>query len=615
MNFESTPVRHLLTMVIKKHKIPKLPLIRSILPLFFLLVFNANGQQVLIDSLQKELRTSKPDSIRQQLFLDLSWEYSFSNLDTAEYFARHGINLALERNDEKDLASAREMLAIIYDIRGSIDEAARLFLEAATYYKDQKLYGDLSSTYNNLGTLFFNNDEIDGAGMYFERSMKIDILRGDSLGVASSLINLASIANRNGDHNAGYAYLLRGKKIINKKPNLWTQRAIYEALGYNHLYRHNYDSAAIYFEGLLPLSRSSTDVNSELTCIIGLVMAHTGQNKFGLAKKYFADAERISNQYKEVYLDRNLKSVGSELFAKMGNYEQAYKYQTLYLAAAESITKEERIDKMNELEQKYQSEQREKEIAKLEIENQRATNQRNVYLFIVAVVIVAAAFLILLLRSRSKSTRIISKSLGEKEILLKEIHHRVKNNLQVISSLLNLQAGSLEDDAAAVAVKEGQNRVRSMALIHQKLYNTDDIRGVDIQDYLETLVSELFAVFGIDDEKIKYEVDSQGIKLDIDTVIPLGLILNELITNVLKYAFQKSESGSLQILLHEQEGKLKVVVKDNGCGMDQEAIMSANSFGWKMIKSLSRKLKAEIEIINDEGTTVLLTLYRYKLVV
>jgi two-component sensor histidine kinase len=163
-------------------------------------------------------------------------------------------------------------------------------------------------------------------------------------------------------------------------------------------------------------------------------------------------------------------------------------------------------------------------------------------------------------------------------------------------------------------VKEGQNRVKSMALIHQRLYSADDIRGVDVQDYLENLTSELFTAFGVDNEKIIYQLESQGIKLDIDTIIPLGLILNELITNTLKYAFQKSEEGLLQIKIQEIDNKLQVIVQDDGIGMDEAAIESSNSFGWKMINSLGRKLKAEIKVINEGGTTVLLTLNRYKLI-
>jgi len=180
---------------------------------------------------------------------------------------------------------------------------------------------------------------------------------------------------------------------------------------------------------------------------------------------------------------------------------------------------------------------------------------------------------------------------------------------------LNLQADSLESDVAKDAVKEGQHRVKSMALIHQKLYSTDDIRGVDVQDYLENLSTELFRAFGVDQEKIKWKIDTSGLKLDIDTIIPLGLIINELITNAIKYAFKDLEQGLLQIEIKEDGENLNVLVADNGKGMSEEDIKKSNSFGWKMIQSLSRKLKAEVAISSDKGTHINLVLSRYKLVV
>lgn len=545
--------------------------------------------------------------------MDLAWEYSLSNVDTAEYYAKEGIRLAQSRSNERDLASSREMLAIVYDIRGSIEQAVKLFLEVATYYEDQKSYGDLSSTYNNIGTLFFNNNDIDKADEYFVKSMEIDVLRGDSLGVASSMINLASIANRRGDYESAYLYLLRGKRIIGRKPDLWTKRAIYEALGSNHLYKENYDSGAWYFEALLPMSRKSGDKNSELSCTIGLVMSYMGKEDFSQAEKYFQEAEKISVEYADAYQKRNLKGVGSDLFARIGNYEKAYQYLQLHAVAMDSITSNERIDKINELELKYQSEQREKEIAELEIENQKAENQRNILILASGFVILAAVFLIVLLKARTKSNQVIAKSLGEKETLLKEIHHRVKNNLQVISSLLSLQSRYIEDEVAQEAVNEGQNRVKSMALIHQKLYQNDNLMGVEVLDYVQNLTSALRSTYGITSEKVEVNYDVEALNIDVDTIIPIGLILNELISNSFKHAFPDERTGSLIIGLKQKEKTLELTVKDDGVGTTKD-VEKSDSFGMRMIRSLAMKLEAEVSYDFSSGSSAVLSITNYKLV-
>ena len=137
----------------------------------------------------------------------------------------------------------------------------------------------------------------------------------------------------------------------------------------------------------------------------------------------------------------------------------------------------------------------------------------------------------------------------EREVLLKEIHHRVKNNLQIISSLLNLQARFIKDKSAVDAVQEGRNRVKSMALIHQKLYQQDNIQGINMPEYIENLSRALLTSYKIKGDRITVDRKVDAIYLDIDTAIPLGLIINELLTNSLKYAFPENEKGELKISL------------------------------------------------------------------
>ena len=135
---------------------------------------------------------------------------------------------------------------------------------------------------------------------------------------------------------------------------------------------------------------------------------------------------------------------------------------------------------------------------------------------------------------------------AEKEVLLKEIHHRVKNNLQIISSLLDLQSKDIDDEGALSAVADGQSRVKSMALIHQKLYQTEDIATVDFGSYATDLCSQLAALYP-DMDNTKLDIEGNGIELDIDTAIPLGLILNELVTNAFKYGINSQRTGNLSV--------------------------------------------------------------------
>jgi two-component sensor histidine kinase len=212
----------------------------------------------------------------------------------------------------------------------------------------------------------------------------------------------------------------------------------------------------------------------------------------------------------------------------------------------------------------------------------------------------------------SEKNAIIQKSLSEKEILLKEIHHRVKNNLQVISSLLSMQSREIEDPAALEAVNESRNRVKSMAIIHQNLYQEDNLTGIDVGDYVEKLSRSLFASYRIDDDVIILKTDIDHLNLDVDTTIPLGLILNELITNALKYAFESREEGILEVKLKERSDYLELIVSDNGVGISNVKEKRGDSFGMKMIETFAQKLEAEFDVQENNGTTVSLRIRKYK---
>ncbi len=210
---------------------------------------------------------------------------------------------------------------------------------------------------------------------------------------------------------------------------------------------------------------------------------------------------------------------------------------------------------------------------------------------------------------------VIEKSLEEKKILLREIHHRVKNNLQVISSLLNLQSRYVEDGKAQVALKEGQNRVKSMALIHQRLYQEDNLTGIQVKDYLSRLTRNLFASYNISAERVKLDLSIDDLNVDVDTLIPIGLILNELISNALKYAFPEDRVGTISVGFHLEGDLLRLQVSDDGIGLDStRKHRLESSFGFQMISALSSQLDADLKIASKDGTHVNLYIRDYKMV-
>ncbi|NQE34882.1 PAS domain-containing sensor histidine kinase [Microcoleus asticus] len=203
----------------------------------------------------------------------------------------------------------------------------------------------------------------------------------------------------------------------------------------------------------------------------------------------------------------------------------------------------------------------------------------------------------------------IKASLAEKEVLLQEIHHRVKNNLQVISSLLKLQSRYIQDSRVSEMLKESQNRVRSMALVHEQLYQSKDWSNIDFAEYIQNLAHNLFQAYEIHAEGVKLQTNIAPCSLNIDTAVPCGLIINELVTNALKYAFTGQIKGKINIDFTLGNNRLCVLtVSDSGIGFPQDLdYRKARTLGLRLVGSLVKQIRGKIELLETAGTTFKIT--------
>lgn len=204
---------------------------------------------------------------------------------------------------------------------------------------------------------------------------------------------------------------------------------------------------------------------------------------------------------------------------------------------------------------------------------------------------------------RKKTMEQIRRSLEEKETLLKEIHHRVKNNLQIISSLLRMQSRRPLDEATLILFQESQNRVQSMALIHEQLYQSPDLSQIDFGEYIRSLTDNLFRCYGV--SRVALNIKTNGLKLTLDTAIPCGLIINELVSNSLKYAFPQGRKGDINIFLQSTaDNTVTLTVSDSGIGIPETLDwQNSNSLGLRIVRNLTKQLKGNISLDCSNGTT------------
>ena len=213
-----------------------------------------------------------------------------------------------------------------------------------------------------------------------------------------------------------------------------------------------------------------------------------------------------------------------------------------------------------------------------------------------------------LIRELREENARLARLLVEKEVLVKEVHHRVKNNLQVVTSLLHLQMQATEDPAAAAVLRESQHRVEAMALIHEQLYGAADLREVNLAEQAALLMRNLYDSFGVDPSRISSRIEvgarAEGpLVVGIDQAIPVLLILNELISNALKHAFPRERSGSIRMEAHSRSGRVEMAVIDDGVGVPEDfTVGKSQTLGLQIVEALARQLHGTWEWKHAGGT-------------
>lgn len=306
---------------------------------------------------------------------------------------------------------------------------------------------------------------------------------------------------------------------------------------------------------------------------------------------------------------------------KKGDYKQALYSQKQWFAYRDSILNEEKSRQLIETETKFQTREKQQQIQQLDEDNSDKRKQLWWLAGGVSMLLILLAVELLQYRkiqsvnkklnqtnlTLGKANQQISLQSGQLKQLMQELHHRVKNNLAIISSLLYLQANRLEDEKAVQAVLDGQQRVEAMSLIHQQLYQTDNVTRVGMQEYIGDLVKGLMQSFHYQ-EKLDLTLEIEDISLDVELAVPLGLIINELVTNVFKHAFKEIERPELAIRLWQTD-QLFLEIKDNGPGVDPENWKKAGqTFGKRLVISLTKQANGILQVTSDQGARFLLTL-------
>ncbi len=502
--------------------------------------------------------------------------------------------------------------------KGNIGTALGPHIEAVEICRQHCFDEKRAKLLNNIGIFYRQLKRYDEALRIYQEGIELRLNLKDTAGVANIYHNMAAAYSFTGDHENALESAEKSRKlyeILGRESDL----ILCELSMGTALQRLGRIQEAKSF--LVKLDQTpSLQLPPHHRCLLGLSLAELALDE-GNPLTANKQLDKIQTQlFESDFKDFQIKwfQFKARTSEGMGNLRLANQYLHQFIEANAEKSEAESTQLRKEMETKYLSQEKDHQIDLLSTERELAAvqlkvaRQRNIGLLVGFILLTLfSGLMVRLYQKIKKQNRLIKSADEEKTTLLKEIHHRVKNNLQVISALLELQSMYIQDKGAKEALLSGQNRVASMALIHKDLYQHDNLKGVNIRDYIAKLVDNLNESYQLPNHQISIEQNIADLHLDVDTMIPLGLVINELIGNALKHAFKHQESGQISVSLLEKGKVLELQVKDNGTGISDLESIKHQSFGYSLVQSFAKKLNADLHITSHHGLTVTLIIKSY----
>jgi len=556
-------------------------------------------------------------------FLDSRAEYNeakVNHITALKYYK--------EANDSIKIPLVLRHLGTISNRQGMPAESLSYYQEAIDYYRPgSRTHYLVINIYNSINNIFYKHKNYNQALEYSTKILDLlHLVRSEDSQQFYKLLHAKNLEALQLHTEADSMYNDAHRYYTSISASPFKLLALVGLLG-NSLNHDDLDQAETLIDSL-EYNFSDVAPDEKIHSLVGLKLDYAKfKLKLNLKRKDFLELKKELDDIENTLLtneDLQLRFLfhdySYKYYNRIGQYKMALSNFEKAEILGDSIYRMDQMVLLQDIESRYQKAEQDNKINLLSSENELAqlklesSSKRSLILGSALILFtVLSLFLLSLYRKIKKKNAIIQEADNEKSILLQEIHHRVKNNLQVISSLLALQGKYVKDDHALDALKQGQDRVQSMALIHQDLYQSDNLKGVNAQDYFEQVVDNLFDSYNISEEDIELELDVTPIMLDVDTMIPLGLVINELVSNSLKHAFSNKNNGVIKVKLKEESGVLNLEVSDNGVGINSLDEIEGKSFGYELVKAFAKKLKADITIEHDNGFSMKLNIKNYKL--
>jgi len=549
------------------------------------------------------------------------------DVDSSSYLAQEALNLAQQANFKRGIAAATKNLAICNYVNGKSDIAIKQFIEAIKLFEELKDINELAHCYSQMGIAYYLQYQYDNALKYYDKSIELYKKTTNKKDLAGVYINQGisyTYVKKMDLAEINYNEALKIYQEINYEPGF---APAYNSLAKIYYAKKEYAKAISYYKLAEQYSLKSNNKYHLITNYNSLAMCYKELKEYETAKAYSEKSIAISKEVGSVERELFCHETMADILFSMGDYKNAYASFQNYASLKDTLFNQDKNDAIAEMQAKFDVEKNQQKVKEIElqkkIDDEANTKQRLLFMVVIVVILISLVFTILLFRNKQKVNSLLEQknaaiqaNLEQKEVMMSEIHHRVKNNLQMVSSILDLQARDLTDEKSMRVIEDSLSRINAISLIHQRLYQSDNIRGIKINTYLQELAFDILKNFSssVTTTPIQLTCKVDDLNMDLESAIPIGLITAELITNACKYAFLSIEKPEITITLNKQQDALVLIVTDNGVGKQAAVNESGTSFGTKLIKSLSRKLRAEIiEDTSNKGTSIQLKINSFKL--
>ncbi|RDY60051.1 sensor histidine kinase [Flagellimonas nanhaiensis] len=558
------------------------------------------------DSLLHILRTQDLSQKEKSKLLSLAAHYH-QDIDSSLLLAKQSLQIAEDIQNLLLQAEALEEISHLERRLGNNPQSFQASLDALKIYESLKLTERQAASYTQLASNYISDENYALGIQYLIKARDIYSASNQTTNHALTILNLGEAYRLDGQLEKASLHFEEALQLNRSIENVIIQSYSQGNLGMVQLAQNLLDPAQRNLSEAINVLRELGDSYSVSIYLAELGKVHKmkGQPKF--AEEKFLEALDIAkkNGLKEEI--RDVSALLSSFYEAKEQYQEALQFQKMNQVYQDSLVNKENIQKVEQLKASYEIDKRESEIGLL---NKINTNQKYIVILLALGLFSLLIFAYLLRRGNNRIKKAnailanqkdeIAKREQEKALLLRELNHRIKNNLQMISSLLSLQGHQLDGHPAQAALLEGQSRVEALSLVHRKLYQDGVDTRIKVKEYIEELVLGLFHGYGA---TFKPRFDIADINITIDKAIPLALIINEVIINSLKYAYDNIENPLLEVILKktEQDDQINIQVMDNGGGFDILETQQNNSFGIRLVHSLIEQLGGSINTISGQG--------------